>query len=206
MVIYYFLLHSWLNFGENEFAIRSLSVIFGVASIPAIYFLGSKLVGKKAGLVSAVLLALHSFHVQYSQEARSYSLLILFVILSNYFFVRAVESPRETKFWIFYVISSVLAVYAHTFAVFVLFTQLISLNRKMIMQITSTIFLKVTGFLFLLIMPLIIIMRLHSKGGPTWIVEPTAEKLLNFLYQFSGSFGSTLLLFYFNLNCCIVFS
>ena len=149
MVLHYFLLHLWLNLGESEWVLRSLSVIFGVASIPAIYILGSKLFGKKAGLVSAVLLALHSFHVQYSQEARSYSLLFFLIILSSYFFIRAIESPRETKYWVLYVVSSVLAVYSHPFAILVLFTHILSLNRKMIMHITSPLFLKVIGFLII---------------------------------------------------------
>ncbi|OGU77053.1 MAG: hypothetical protein A2V93_01965 [Ignavibacteria bacterium RBG_16_34_14] len=200
MILHYFLLHFWLYLGDSEFIIRSLSVIFGIASIPAIYFLGSKLFGKKAGLICSILLALHSFHVHYSQEARSYSLLVLLVILSSYFFIRAVESPKKTKFWVLYIVSSVLAVYSHTFVILILFAQLLSLNRKIILHITSKVLLKVIGFLILFILPLIVIMRLHSKGGgSSWIVQPTPEKLLEFFYQLTGNFGITLFLIYFIL-------
>jgi mannosyltransferase len=43
MLFYYLLLRLWLYLGESEWILRSLSVVFGVATIPAVYILGMRL-------------------------------------------------------------------------------------------------------------------------------------------------------------------
>ena len=64
-------------FGDSEWSLRLPSATFGVANIAALYWLGTMTVGRTAGLIGAVLLALSPFHLWYSQEARMYSLLAL---------------------------------------------------------------------------------------------------------------------------------
>jgi hypothetical protein len=59
MVLYYVLLRGWTGLGSGELAVRSLSVVAGVAAIPAIYLLGKRLFGPKAGRVAALLLSVH---------------------------------------------------------------------------------------------------------------------------------------------------
>src|SRR5208283_2032042 len=65
-------------------------------------------------------------NVYYSQEARSYTLTILLVLLSSYFFVRAVEDGRR-KYWVLWTIISILAFYSHDFSALVLVAQACSL-------------------------------------------------------------------------------
>ena len=86
---YYLLLRGWLHLGDSVAWIRGLSVIFAVAAIPAIFLLGRKMLGTSFGLISALLLSVNAFQVRYAQEARSYSLLVLLLIVSSYFFVSA---------------------------------------------------------------------------------------------------------------------
>ena len=85
MSLYYFLLHYWVHFGGSEFFIRSLSVFFAIASVPVIFLLGGRLLDSRIGLIAAALLAVNAYHVQYSQEARSYSLMVLLCSLSSGF-------------------------------------------------------------------------------------------------------------------------
>lgn len=73
----------WL-FGFTSVAARSVSVLAGIASIYAIYLVGKVLHSKKAGLFSALLLTINSYHIYSSQDARPYTLYILFVCLSFY--------------------------------------------------------------------------------------------------------------------------
>ena len=93
MALYYVLLRPWLHFGTSEFSIRLLSVIPGVLSIPAIYALGKRLFGESIALLAAAFFAINACAVMSSQEARGYSLLVLGVIVSTYFFVRLIEQP-----------------------------------------------------------------------------------------------------------------
>ena len=84
MMPYYLTLRVWAKFGFSEFHLRLLSVIAGVLALAGIYLLGKELYGRGTGLLAALLLALHSFHVHYSQEARSYVLLNLTLIVAAY--------------------------------------------------------------------------------------------------------------------------
>src|ERR1700756_4293660 len=50
MSLYYFFLRGLLHFGASEFFVRSLSVVFAIASIPVIYMLGRRLFDSRIGL------------------------------------------------------------------------------------------------------------------------------------------------------------
>jgi 4-amino-4-deoxy-L-arabinose transferase-like glycosyltransferase len=55
----YVMLHYWMHvFSALEFAVRFLSVIFGVAAIPIIYLLGRRF-SIKVGVVSASSIVVH---------------------------------------------------------------------------------------------------------------------------------------------------
>jgi mannosyltransferase len=190
MVLYYLLLRGWIHLGDSEFAVRSLSVLFGVAAIPAIYFLGNRFLGSKAGLTSAALLALHSFHIRYSREARSYSLLVFLLILSTYFFLCSLESPARKKYWIAYVLVSVLAVYAHLFAVLLLVSQWLSLGFTRLRQIGLARIFWITSTFGLLVSPMAVFVRRNDRGQLDWIHQPTASLFLNSMRLLTGNFFS----------------
>ncbi len=95
--IYFLLMRGWIHLGSSEAWLRLPSAIFGIASIPMLYVVGRKFTGVTPSLVAAALLAFSPSAVYYSQEARSYSLGILLVLLSTYFFVRAVEENRQRR-------------------------------------------------------------------------------------------------------------
>ncbi len=121
--LYYFLLHYWMTlFGTSEVAIRSFSALCGVLAIPAIYLVGRQLFDKEVGLIAALILALSSFNIQYSQEARMYSLLVLFALLSTYLFLRLTEQ-RTLILGAGYVVCTTLMLYAHYYGFFVLLAQ-----------------------------------------------------------------------------------
>src|SRR3989304_6888944 len=71
--LWYYILHFWMYFGKNLIILRTLSVLFGILSIPLFYFLGKKFYGEKVGILSALFLSLSPFHIYYSQEIRMYS-------------------------------------------------------------------------------------------------------------------------------------
>lgn len=86
--LYYLLLKYWSNiFGTSEVALRTPSIIFGVATIYLVYLIGKKIFNKNIGLLSSLLLATSGLHVYYSQEARMYSLAAMLVSASIYLFL-----------------------------------------------------------------------------------------------------------------------
>lgn len=75
--LYYILLHYWVKiFGGSEVALRSLSLLFGAATIPIFYSWICLLEGQKAALLGAALYTLSSFIIWHLQEARPYALLL----------------------------------------------------------------------------------------------------------------------------------
>jgi mannosyltransferase len=93
MALYYVMLRPWLGIHMGESTVRLLSVLPGIASLPIMYLLGKKLFGRKVGLLAALLLALSTCSVVYSQEARGYSWLLLGVVTSTWLFAKLIARP-----------------------------------------------------------------------------------------------------------------
>jgi mannosyltransferase len=118
MALYYVALKPWLHFGYGESTVRLLSVVPGVLSIPLMYALGARLLGRQVGILASLLLAVNTCAVGVSQEARAYSFLVLFVLLSSWLFVRLIEAPG---YWAAVVYAAIAGVtcYVHYFGVLV---------------------------------------------------------------------------------------
>jgi mannosyltransferase len=117
--LYYVLAWGWAKaFGTGEFGLRSLSALFGAATVPVGYLIGRQLATRRAGLTLAALIAVNPMLIWYSQEARSYALLVFFCAVSMFFFARALNTGRgrDLAFW---ALASALALCSHYFAVFV---------------------------------------------------------------------------------------
>ena len=93
--LYYVLAWGWAKaFGTGEVGLRSLTALFGAATVPVGYLIGRQLASRRAGLVLAALIAVNPMLIWYSQEARSYALLVFFGALSVFFFARALDTGR----------------------------------------------------------------------------------------------------------------
>lgn len=80
--LYYGLHKLFIPAGAGVAAVRSISLVAGLLSILAIYWVGRLAFGRSGGLLAAALLAVWPAHVDYSQEARAYSLLFLLTLCS----------------------------------------------------------------------------------------------------------------------------
>ena len=105
------------EFGTGEFGLRSLSALFGLATVPVAYAIGAELSNRRAGLIAAALVAVNPMLIWYSQEARSYALLVFFCAVSLLFFVRALDSRRTSDLSL-WALASALAICSHYFAFF----------------------------------------------------------------------------------------
>ncbi|HWW67421.1 MAG TPA: glycosyltransferase family 39 protein [Solirubrobacterales bacterium] len=95
--LYYLLAWLWSHlFGVREVGLRSLSALFGTATIPVAYLVGRELIGRRAGLAVAAIVAVSPMLVWYSQDARAYALLVLLSTTAFLFFLRA-RRPRGRR-------------------------------------------------------------------------------------------------------------
>ncbi|MGN6276836.1 MAG: glycosyltransferase family 39 protein [Solirubrobacterales bacterium] len=116
--LYYLLAWGWAKvFGLGEVGLRSLSALLGVAVVPVAYLIGRELSSRRTGLILAGFVAFNPMLIWYSQEARSYALLVFFGALSLYFFLRALDRGKERDLW-FWALSSALVLCSHYFAFF----------------------------------------------------------------------------------------
>ena len=90
--LYHFLLYSWVRLtGSSVFALRFLSLVLGVLTVPLVYGLARLAFGELVGLLAALLCAISPFQVYYSQEARMYALATLFTTLSMFLLAKIVS-------------------------------------------------------------------------------------------------------------------
>jgi mannosyltransferase len=114
--LYYVLAWVWSKlFGTGEVGLRALSAVIGTATIPVVYAAATEAISRRAGLIAAALAAVSPWLVWYSQEARSYALLMLLGGLSFLFFVRSLRQPRP-RVLASWALASCLAVATHYFA------------------------------------------------------------------------------------------
>jgi len=117
---------SWAfaKLGSAPELIRLPSLLAGMASVPLTYLVGTRAVGRTAGLAAAAIVALSPFMVYFSTEARGYALAIVFLLASTLALLQAIRSPAR-GWWIAYAAFSALAMYSHYTAAFPLAAQLL---------------------------------------------------------------------------------
>lgn len=209
MILYYAILRFWACLGQSEFAVRSLSVVFGVATVPALYLVGARAFGRCVGTLAALLLAINGFHIEYSQDARAYTLLVFLVTLSSLFFIKSVRHGSRRN-WIFYIVTSALAIYAHMFAVFVLAAHwvfVLLLPRKLA---PWRKFIQSTVAIAFLALPMELTVLLENKGQLAWVPRTTALSVYSLFSGMAGGsislsgYGSTALLLFVYLIPVII--
>jgi len=108
--------------GHSEAALRAPALVLGIASVFVMYFLARLFLVPTGALVATLLLAFSPPHVAWSVEARGYSALILFTMLSSYFFLQLLREMRPVWLSLF-IMSSICAAYVHLYGVLVVATQ-----------------------------------------------------------------------------------
>ena len=184
-------------FGASEFSARLPSVIFGILSVLLIYLYGKYAFTKQVGVIASLLLALSSYHISYSQEARMYSLLGFLSLASLYFYVRFRDSNSLSNSTL-YLVSSILLIYTHYFGTLVVIVQnihyfLLTSNKKM----KKWIFLQVVLIFSYIPWIFRFISRIQAIYNGFWIKK--SYLFLVFMYPFIYSGGITLGIIYFSL-------
>jgi mannosyltransferase len=191
MSLYYSLLRIWLHFGSTEFFVRSLSVLFAAISIPVIYWLARLMFDQKVAIVATALLALNDFHLRYSQEARSYALFFLLATLSSGFLILFLRQPRRS--WRnAYTLASILAVYAHLYALLLLLAHWLVLRRAGIpvddqsRQSVASDLRRAWITIGIAVFPLIVFVAKTGAGPIRWIRRPGITDVWDFWRYFAG--------------------
>ena len=192
--LYYSALYLWTAlFGQSEFAVRSLSLVFGMASVFMMYVTASLIYSRPIGLIAAFLLATATFHIFYSQETRMYALLTLLALVSFYGLLR-LKADQSFAEVLIYGGGTVLMLYTHIFGVFFVLTQnlyylilllLKSPNRPPLRQwiaLQSAIVALYTPWLWVFFAG-----KDEIAGADFWLQAPDLQSIVNLFSSFVGS-------------------
>ena len=115
-------------FGHGEFALRSLSAVFGTVTVLLAFLVARRLGGERAGLLAAALVAVSPILVWYSQEARSYAMLACFCVASVWAW-QHVRDTGSTRWLVAWGVVCTVAITTHYFASFVVAVEAVTLLR-----------------------------------------------------------------------------
>jgi hypothetical protein len=121
--LYYLLLHYWMEVvGDGDVAVRALSGIFAVASLPLVWVAGRRLAGREGARWALLVAALSPYWVRYATETRMYSLVMLLVLAGYLLLLDALDRPTWRRltgvavvsgllllshYWAFYLLAGV---------------------------------------------------------------------------------------------------
>ena len=178
MALYYLLLRGWVVFGHSEIALRSLSVLIAVGSLWVVIVLARRLFNSRAALVAGLLFAVNPLFVQFAQDVRGYSLALLFVSASCYFFVRGVDRDEPPRLcWTAYTLVTALAAYCNFWAALVPVAQALSLAFLPAGRIPWRRLVSSAVALVLLLVPLALLIESTDSAGVNWAAGSSAGRL-----------------------------
>jgi mannosyltransferase len=201
MSLYYLFLRAWLHFGQSPFFIRSLSAVISAATLPAIYWVAKQLFDRRVALIATALLAVNAYSVRFAQEARSYALFMLLATLSSGFLIawlrevsgdlrsQSATSNSQTRLLRGYILTSVLAAYAHLYAILLLIGHWIvvsRISRPEGDQARLANIRRAWKIIGLAVLPLLIFVAKTGAGPIRWIQRPGVQDLFELFEHLAG--------------------
>lgn len=186
--------------GYSELVARLVSALGGIAGIYAIYRVGKELFSRNAGLISAFLLAISEFHIAYSQEARPYTLFLLFALIAFYRLSIFIKLPT-LKNAVWYGLSAGLLLNINFFGFITMFSHAILLlllilfsSKGYRLQVFKNSLL--SGIIALLLFaPNYEILVKLLKYQSFWVPPPNEDSLGILYREFLGNFETTRIIF-----------
>jgi len=128
--LYYILVWAWTRvFGASPVGFRSMSALIGTITIPVMYLAGRQ-ISPRVGVWAAILTTVSPSMYFFSQEARTYGLLVLFSAAAFVAWQRALRDPGR-RYLALWALMSSLAVLAHYFGAFLFISEALVLIRRL---------------------------------------------------------------------------
>ncbi len=202
--LYYLLLHMWIRlFGTGDVAVRALSGILSLITLPVAWIAGRR-VGRVAvmfgsgdgatlgrvGTAALLLFACSPYAIRYGSETRMYSLVVLLVLLFGLALVRALERPTRRRLAVL-TVSTAALVYTHYWTFLLVTTVAVFLavrsrGRAPYRRSTLSALLAMiaSAVLFAPWMPSFLFQMLHT--GTPWAARVQAQVLLDTVFDWAG--------------------
>lgn len=163
MPLYYLYVNLWMKFfGTTDVVLRCSSLIWGVLTVPAFYFLGKTYKSEKLGYLLAFTSCLSPVLIYFSQELRFYALLLFLIVLSLNVFLKLLENSNF-KYFCSLAVLNLLILYIYTMGiVFVAALNLVLfVHYYFYKKDKFAYFLRYLSIFFILSMPYLIILKIY---------------------------------------------
>ena len=192
---FFLIKHYWIKiFGTGMFAVHSLPIICGILSVYVIFLLGKELYGAQVGLLSGYFFAVSTIHIFHSQFYGLYTMVNLFVLLSCLFFLKVLFNDK-VKFWLGYILFTLLALFLSYSTLPMLVCQILCIillpvvkNRLISIKKIAVVF----GSILIIYLPILIrlikliIQNNYRIALLDWLAPPSIGTVLNIFSLFNG--------------------
>ncbi len=182
--LYPLILHFLLPLGNTEVMSRLPAAIFGLLSVWGIFIVGRRILGQREAVLAAFLGAVSTPFLYFSQQARAYTGLLFFSLLTLYLFWRALAEEKKSL-WLLYALFMIIGAYTHFF---LLVTLPIHGLFSLVLAVKKRISKKTLLFFFLagvLVVSLTVLIYWPTKNAPT-----DANIAPNFIYLMRKALAS----------------
>lgn len=83
--------------GESAWTVRLPAILFGVATVPAFFALARRVTGRREALFGTLFLAIAYHAIWFSQNARGYSAMIFFTVVSTTLLLRRLDGRNGSR-------------------------------------------------------------------------------------------------------------
>ena len=136
-----YLISFFMLFSQDPiFPARLVSVIFGIFTIPLIYYLGKEIWNKKIGLITAILVTFSVWEIAWSRQARLYTQLQFFYLLSLLMFYKLLQN-KTFKYLILTSLFTLVAILTHSlgFSLLLIFAIYLFVNYEDLKQLLGKV-------------------------------------------------------------------
>jgi len=194
--LHFILLHFWIKlFGISPIAVRSLSLLFSILTIPVLYNFSKKIIKKEYAILTVCFFIFSSLLHYHALEARTYSLftLLSLMVFSELFNFVFTQKGSYLKLGLL----NALLLYSHYLAGYIIFVEIIIMfiyyNQFVKKNLFGIIKSFIITFIFYLPGAYLFYIRLkHFSTNGTWVSKPN---WIDLYYNFVKFFNSELVFY-----------
>ena len=186
---FYLLLHYYikLNLHFTIFYLRFLPMIINLIALIILFYFTKNFFNLEVAILSSLLFTFSNFLLQYSQEVRMYSLIVLLSITSSFSLLLMIVYPLKKKWLWLYALINILGVYTHYHFFLFLFSHLIFIiyaekkinNLKLIFKRGQSFLIVIIAFSFWIK----IFMNQINSVGIKWLEKPGLYNLMMLFFN-----------------------
>lgn len=191
--LFYTLLRIPVAFDSGHSMLRLIPALCGIATVPVLYLLLTRLFDRRTAVVGAAALTVNAFFVAHAQDVRGYSMAAFLAALATLLFVMCVENPTTRRLAL-YVVAGAAGCYAHFFSALVIGAHLLSLFLLPASLVAWRRLAGAHAAIAALCAPLAYFVLSNDRGQVDWILPTTGEIVLKNLYELAGHGGRWLFL------------